>query len=1383
MLRALKYTIFFVATAAFPLAICCQTFQLQHQPCNDCGNNAAGSQGSHPASYNYPNTYNYDEEDISSDFGARRTGGYDWHKGVDYSTVSHGGGGDGDVGDHILALVGGDVSFLQGEQGFKYIFIEGDNANGNNFGYGHMFLSTLPGSNGQQIGDMVLIRTKVPVPVSVDPDCTNPLNPNCTLTTTNNYAILHYTSTGVTAWGEVANEIVEYTPPGGSAERYEVVNTVTLGQEIAPIGTSADFGGSVPAHLHLFHLFDPTMEFSNNLAFTNNNTDPLQYVDPYPNQGYSLVITPPTATSITLPITSSNNAPASQPPTLTYPGDQASSIQVRCIMHNAETGTNYQNAIMAIDVVELRIKSSFENDNQYKQISGHRFNSIISHGGHKFGPTSFIAEQRYPREGASPNSTTRDLKQDGIPGSNTETGIDPYSYTSNAIGYPWDDFYFSDFYTRIHKDDDNTQQSTIQITNVTDNARYPDGEYDLKARASTVRDVALTYSVNSQEVSIVIDNFRPYIKKVEVFTGTAATPFYEAEWTVSTGNQIACTPQHGDGSATPGTAIQGNPLTVRVTTSEPMSSFFIANIDPLTASQINPSSQSNSKMEYEFTLSPATTITGNGLQTIHFDGYDLSSNRLEAFSSSPNVVPVRQNNAGTNWTPAPSEGEDVFHQFLFDCGSGKTSGSCFIVEFEADKTTVGAGCLVQFTDLSGPSPTDWLWYITGPDNFISYSQDPFFTFTTPGTYDVKLTASDASGNSDEEEKAGYITVVSNLDADFTADVNTILANQSVNFTDLSTSCSITSRSWNFDVDGFGGVSPSTSTQENPTVIYSTPGFYTVEITVSDGSTSDTETKVNYINVLEESADITLTCNVSSFTIDVGDPVTFSGQAIGGTPPYEVIINFGDPSIPLQTFTSSDGSFEVTQFYSNCGSKNLSVIVIDNNGSGQSKSCSDFVTVSCGVPIPEFTVSNAQPCLGQQVSFLDQSKGGVTNWTWTITPLSGASFVNGTSLSSQNPVVEFASPGLYSVQLQVTGPDGTHAKFESDFINVQDCAGAECLAIDLLVAPNCVDWGDEVTYVFNTYQPMGCDDIPNPDRYMFRKFYDDKNGNTHLLESSVAIYPSLGTAKSFPTSYTHTPAGTFTQFNYGTEITLTISVWDSNLEPNGETIDPAFKDQHKYYDAVSVVVYTVDKGQDKNICNKTYLFDKVIDNKRVITAGGTGCNVNVNSGREITYEAGEAVILKLGFKAHNGSKFVATIDDPCEQYKNLSSEEEGKDTANNYLDTLSYSLLELNDKLINSEGLEDKIKDSIVDVISNSILNAYPNPTTGLLIIELNLKEKTSGKLSICDILNNEVAVVNQGKFFTNNIYEYDFTRNADGVYFVRLITSEGVLNRKVLLAK
>ena len=86
-----------------------------------------------------------------------------------------------------------------------------------------------------------------------------------------------------------------------------------------------------------------------------------------------------------------------------------------------------------------------------------------------------------------------------------------------------------------------------------------------------------------------------------------------------------------------------------------------------------------------------------------------------------------------------------------------------------------------------------------------------------------------------------------LVAKFTADQTTGHAPLTVKFTDLTFGDPTT---WNWD---FGDGSDS-STEQHPSRTYTRPGFYTVTLTTSDTSDSDSETKIHYIEVLTIGAD-------------------------------------------------------------------------------------------------------------------------------------------------------------------------------------------------------------------------------------------------------------------------------------------------------------------------------------------------------------------------------------------------------------------------------------------------------------------------------------------------------------------------------------------------
>lgn len=80
-----------------------------------------------------------------------------------------------------------------------------------------------------------------------------------------------------------------------------------------------------------------------------------------------------------------------------------------------------------------------------------------------------------------------------------------------------------------------------------------------------------------------------------------------------------------------------------------------------------------------------------------------------------------------------------------------------VADFSADATSITEGGTVNFTDLSSNDPTNWSWTFAGGTPGTSTSQNPSVTYSTAGTYDVTLVATNSAG-SDTETKTGYITV-------------------------------------------------------------------------------------------------------------------------------------------------------------------------------------------------------------------------------------------------------------------------------------------------------------------------------------------------------------------------------------------------------------------------------------------------------------------------------------------------------------------------------------------------------------------------------------------------------------------------------------------------
>ena len=81
-----------------------------------------------------------------------------------------------------------------------------------------------------------------------------------------------------------------------------------------------------------------------------------------------------------------------------------------------------------------------------------------------------------------------------------------------------------------------------------------------------------------------------------------------------------------------------------------------------------------------------------------------------------------------------------------------------------------------------------------------------------------------------------------LSADFTVSNDSICKDEPVQFTDLSDG-NPTSWNWNFE-----GGTPAGSTDQNPMVTYSTPGNFDVELIISNGASTDTLLRSDYIFV-------------------------------------------------------------------------------------------------------------------------------------------------------------------------------------------------------------------------------------------------------------------------------------------------------------------------------------------------------------------------------------------------------------------------------------------------------------------------------------------------------------------------------------------------------
>lgn len=329
-------------------------------------------------------------------------------------------------------------------------------------------------------------------------------------------------------------------------------------------------------------------------------------------------------------------------------------------------------------------------------------------------------------------------------------------------------------------------------------------------------------------------------------------------------------------------------------------------------------------------------------------------------------------------------------------------------DFGASPTTGDAPLTVAFVDNSTGSISAWSWDFG--DSSSSTAQNPAHEYTTPGTYTVALTVT-GPGGSDTQTRVAYITVTEPVpEANFSGNPQTGVVPKLVSFTDLS-SGNITSWNWEF---GDGG----TSTAANPSHEYTTPGTYTVALTVSGPGGSDTKTRVNYISIYEE-----IIANFSAAPTSGAAPldVSFSDSSSGEISSW--FWNFGDGGTSTQQYPGyqylSPGIYTVT-------------LAVSGPAGSDTKTRTNYIDVSSpGSTVAEFTASPKSGPAPLTVSFTDLSSDNVNSWSWN--------FGDGGTSSQQNPVYTYSSPGTYPVSLSVTSTSGDDMETKVDYITVSDPA--------------------------------------------------------------------------------------------------------------------------------------------------------------------------------------------------------------------------------------------------------------------------------------------------------------------------------------------------------
>ncbi len=186
---------------------------------------------------------------------------------------------------------------------------------------------------------------------------------------------------------------------------------------------------------------------------------------------------------------------------------------------------------------------------------------------------------------------------------------------------------------------------------------------------------------------------------------------------------------------------------------------------------------------------------------------------------------------------------------------------------------------------------------------------------------------------------------------------------------------------------------------------------------------------------------------SGFSNDVaaaipsGMPVAqFTASTTSGPAPLALnFLNTSTGAITNYAWGFGDGTTSTAQapihVYSAAGIYTVTLTATGPGGSN-TQTRGNYLTVTTpSVPVAQFTGSPVSGVAPLAVSFTNSSTGSITSYGWT--------FGDGTTSTAANPSHSYAAAGVYTVTLNVKGPDGSSVETRTSYVSVAAVKRGKC----------------------------------------------------------------------------------------------------------------------------------------------------------------------------------------------------------------------------------------------------------------------------------------------------------------------------------------------------
>ena len=433
----------------------------------------------------------------------------------------------------------------------------------------------------------------------------------------------------------------------------------------------------------------------------------------------------------------------------------------------------------------------------------------------------------------------------------------------------------------------------------------------------------------------------------------------------------------------------------------------------------------------------------------------------------------------------------------------------------ADFTSGKTPLTVNFTgsnsfDIDGTIATyNWNFGDGGAD---SGDANPVRTFTTAGTYSVRLIVTDNEGKKDttflEIRVVDPIAPVAVIGTS-TSSGKAPLQVQFTGSNSTDEDGTVKGYLWDF------GDATGTNTSTNPLHTYVTPGNFTATLIVTDddGLKDTTTTAITVVAPLPPTA-------VASVSPTSGNTfVTFQFQGDQSTD--------SDGSIVSYAWDFGDGAGSSTEVnpsykYNSSGTFNVELIVLDVDGLRDTTNISLPVTT----PVAPTAVASATPLSASTLTTVQftgsgssDSDGSITSYAWDFGDNNGAS-------TTADPSYRYTSPGTYVATLTVTDNDGQtgtasvsivveQAKKPLAVATATPDSGDAPLTVSFKGSGSLDDDGTVIGYTWDFGDDVGTSQAPDPSytfntggQYIATLIVEDNDGLRDTASVTIKVFQNF-----------------------------------------------------------------------------------------------------------------------------------------------------------------------------------------------------------------------------------------------------------------------------------